>query len=255
MTTGTLPGSVTPGKPFTLTNYGLKSTLPGNRRLRGGGHKDNIGRHLHDVGHGHAGPRPTATTAASPCRRPTSRHRAPGAPAQPTARQSTSPPATRPGRRRCRPARPAQLVLTVTLGTPSPLTVHLNCTNPATQIASTSVAAPQTTVAAVLPNSGPLAGWQHGDRGRHILDRGGHRGLRRHAGHVDLGQDSQPADCGRPTGQRRHGRRPGDHALRRPPSSARPTTTPIPMPPSSPASTPLRGHRPGAPRSPSPVCR
>ena len=28
-TTGTLPASVTPGKPFTLTNYGLSLTLPG----------------------------------------------------------------------------------------------------------------------------------------------------------------------------------------------------------------------------------
>ena len=50
----------------------------------------------------------------------------------------------------------SHLVLTVTLGAPTP--IHLTCTNPAVQIASTSVGAPQTSVAAVLPNSGPLAG-------------------------------------------------------------------------------------------------
>jgi hypothetical protein len=150
--TGSLPGSVTPGKSFSLTNVGLKVTLPTTPLFKAAANKTITG--TYQTTFTASGATPTTTTAALTVP-PTHI----GTPAPGTVLDATGSPVTF-------TAGSAAGSASVSIGTIGTLTlkvggvgtVHLNCTNPATVIASTSVAAPQTSVAAVLPNSGPLAG-------------------------------------------------------------------------------------------------
>jgi len=150
--TGSLPGSVTPGKSFSLTNVGLKVTLPTTPLFKAAANKTITG--TYQTTFIASGATPTTTTAALTVP-PTHI----GTPAPGTVLDATGSPVTFTAGSVAGPASVSiGTIGTLTLKVAGVGTVHLNCTNPATTIASTSVAAPQTSVAAVLPNSGPLAG-------------------------------------------------------------------------------------------------
>jgi hypothetical protein len=150
--TGSLPGSVTPGKSFSLTNVGLKVTLPNTPLFDAAANKTITGTYTTTFSASNATPASTAVTLTVPATHI-------GTPAPGTVLDATGSPQSFTAGSAAGPA-------AVSIGTSGTLTlvvkgigtVHLACTNPATQIASTNVAAPQTAVAAVLPNSGPLAG-------------------------------------------------------------------------------------------------
>ena len=155
-TTGTLPSSVTPGKSFTLTNYGLSLTLPGTGVFGDAATKTILGgTYTTSVTASGAAPATQTTTLTVPVihlppKKTFPVHLATNASSLNFTAGSTAGPAS------VTAGATSKLALTVTLG--SPHLIHLTCTNPATTIATTTVAAPQTTVSAVLPNSGPLAG-------------------------------------------------------------------------------------------------
>jgi IPT/TIG domain len=155
-TTGSLPASVTPGKPFTLSNYGLSLTLPGTGIFGLAATKTILGgTYATTVTATGATPATATTTLTVPVTHLPPKATFPvhlttnSSSVNFTAGSAAGPVSVSTGTT-------SHLVLTVTLGAPTP--IHLTCTNPATQIASTSVGAPQTSVGAVLPNSGPLAG-------------------------------------------------------------------------------------------------
>ena len=150
--TGSLPGSVTPGKSFSLTNVGLKVTLPTTPLFKAAANKTITGTYTTTLSATGASPASTAVTLTVP---PTHI----GTPAPGTLLTASGSPVSFTAGSAAGPA-------SVSIGTSGTLTltvkgigaVHLACTNPAVQIASTTISAPQTSVAAVLPNSGPLAG-------------------------------------------------------------------------------------------------
>ncbi len=150
--TGSLPATVTPGKPFSLTNVGLKVTLPSTPLFEAAANKTITGTYKTTFTASGAAPASTSVTLTVP---PTHI----GTPAPGTLLTASGSPLSFTAGNAAGPA-------SVSIGTSGTLsllvkgigTVHLACTNPATTIASTSVAAPQTAVSAVLPNSGPLAG-------------------------------------------------------------------------------------------------
>jgi hypothetical protein len=155
VTTGTLPSLVTPGKSFTLTNYGLTIALPATLAAAAAGHSIS-GTYTTSVTATGASPTPQSTTLTVPLTH------IPKTTAAGTKLIATGPAVSftagnAAGTASVSAGTTGTLALTVTL-TGHILAVHPSCTNPATVIASTSVAAPQTSVAAVLPNSGPLAG-------------------------------------------------------------------------------------------------
>jgi hypothetical protein len=154
VTTGKLPSSVTPGKSFTLTGYGLTITLPATLAAVAAGKKIS-GTFKTSVTASGAAPATQATTMTVPVTQipdpATGAQLSASGPNLTFTAGNTAGPAT------VTAGSTGTLTLTVTLSS-GPLAVHLTCTNPATQIASTTIAAPQTSVAAVLPNSGPLAG-------------------------------------------------------------------------------------------------
>ena len=150
--TGSLPASVTPGKSFSLTNVGLKVTLPTSPLFRAAANKTITGTYQTTFTATGATP---ATTTGSLTVAPTHI----GTPAPGTLLDATGSPITfTAGNAAGNASVSIGTIGTLTLKVAGVGTVHLNCTNPATVVASTSVAAPQTAVAAVLPNSGPLAG-------------------------------------------------------------------------------------------------
>jgi hypothetical protein len=150
--TGTLPGSVTPGKSFSLTGVGLKVTLPTTPLFKAAANKTITGTYKTTFTATGATPSSTAVTLNVPATHI-------GTPAPGTVLDATGSPVSFTAGNKGGAA-------SVSIGTSGTLTllvktvgtVHLACTNPAETIASTSVSAPTTSVSVVLPNSGPLAG-------------------------------------------------------------------------------------------------
>ena len=150
--TGSLPGSATPGKGFTMTNYNLDITLPTSTLFKAAANKTIKGTYKTSVSAAGASPASQAVTLTVP---PT--HIGTPAPGTKLTAQGPSVNFTAgnaAGAASVVAAPSGTLTLTVGLSVP----VTFTCTNPAVQIASTTIAAPQTSVAALLPNSGPLAG-------------------------------------------------------------------------------------------------
>ena len=153
--TGSLPGSVTPGKGFSLTNYALVIALPSATPFPAAGGHSISGTYKTSVSVSGASPATQTVTMTVP----TTSIPKPAAGTKLTAQGpsvnftagSTA------GAASVTAATSGTLTLTVTL-TGHSLAVTMTCTNPAVQIASTTISAPQTSVAALLPNSGPLAG-------------------------------------------------------------------------------------------------
>ena len=153
--TGSLPGSVTPGKGFSMTNYALNISLPSTSLFAAAGGHTISGTYKTSVSATGVSPATQAVTLTVP------RTSIPK-PAAGTKLIAQGPSVgftagTAAGPASVTAATSGTLALTVTL-TGTILAVTLTCTNPATTIASTSISAPQTSVAALLPNSGPLAG-------------------------------------------------------------------------------------------------
>jgi IPT/TIG domain-containing protein len=155
VTTGSLPGSVTPGKSFTLSNYSLGITLPASLGTAAGGHTVK-GHYTTSVTASGATPTSQATTLTVPLTslpKPATgvKLTAQGSPVNFTAGSAG-------GAASVSTSTSGTLVITVTFtGHFQP--ISLKCTaSSAVTIASTTISAPQTSVAAVLPNSGPLAG-------------------------------------------------------------------------------------------------
>ncbi len=153
--TGSLPGSVTPGKGFSLSNYALVIALPSATPFPAAGGHSISGTYKTSVSVNGASPANQAVTMTVPTTQiptpaPGTKLTASGPSVNFTAGNTAGPASVT-------AATNGTLTLTVTLfGTILPVT--MTCTNPAVQIASTTISAPQTTVGAVLPNSGPLAG-------------------------------------------------------------------------------------------------
>ena len=156
VTTGSLPGSVTPGKSFSLTNYSLTIALPSTALFAAAGGRTVRGHYTTSINATGASPGNQATTLTVPVTsipKPAAGTKltASGGPVSFTAGNTAGPASVS-------TSTSGTLVITVTFtGTFKP--IPLKCTAAASAtIASTSITAPQTTVAAVLPNSGPLAG-------------------------------------------------------------------------------------------------
>ena len=154
VTTGTLPASVTPGKSFTLTNYGLKLTLPASGVFAAAAGHTIHGTYTTNVTAIGATPATQSTTFTVPTTSLPKPLPATGAPLSATAAPVSFTAGDAAGTASVSTGTSGQLALTVsTVGL-----VKLSSATPAVVIASTSVAAPKTAVTSVLPNSGPLAG-------------------------------------------------------------------------------------------------
>ena len=159
VTTGSLPNSVAAGGTLTLSNYGIKITLPSGGVFGAAAGFTVSGTYTTDLVATGATPASQLTTFDIPTQTFPNPIPSGGVPLSATATAGPLTAQNAAGTAAVTTSPTSTLVVNLTPpGATTVTPVTLDCTEPVVQISSTTVSAPRTAVTSVLPNAGPLAG-------------------------------------------------------------------------------------------------